>query len=271
MPGEADRDPMRRRLRRRRVREALLLDLGALVYELHRQGKRAPELLQQKAGELSAVDDEVRGSEEAPHLSTCPQCGEPAERGQLACTTCGARLALDDRRPHGAVPALAVLLGVVVIGAGAFGFALSEITSDSEPEVSAADRRERPAPAAAAPEAEPQATTRGQEGARAGTSAGGAPQRPRRRLLLEWPRDLTAHTVVLVTTSDRSAARRLARDAARSGIEAGLLRSDHFNLGTGLWIVFAGRFDTREGAVRQAANLADRFPGAYPQLVEPAG
>jgi hypothetical protein len=52
---------MRRRLReQRRVREALLLDLGALVYELHRQGRRAPELLQQKAAELTVVDDEVR-------------------------------------------------------------------------------------------------------------------------------------------------------------------------------------------------------------------
>jgi hypothetical protein len=57
---------MRRRLRRQReVREALLLDLGALVYELHRQGKRAPELLQEKAGELSVIDEEVRGLEEA--------------------------------------------------------------------------------------------------------------------------------------------------------------------------------------------------------------
>jgi len=52
---------MRRRLRERlRVREALLLDLGALVYELHRQGKRAPELLQDKAAELTVVDAEVR-------------------------------------------------------------------------------------------------------------------------------------------------------------------------------------------------------------------
>ena len=42
------------------MREALLLDLGALVYELHRQGKRAPELLQQKAAELTVVDEEVR-------------------------------------------------------------------------------------------------------------------------------------------------------------------------------------------------------------------
>jgi hypothetical protein len=55
---------MRRRLReRKREREARLLDLGALVYELHRQGKRAPELLQDKAAELAVVDQEVRDLE----------------------------------------------------------------------------------------------------------------------------------------------------------------------------------------------------------------
>jgi hypothetical protein len=55
-----------RRLRqRRREREALLLDLGALVYELHRQGRRAPELLQEKAIELGKVDREVRALEES--------------------------------------------------------------------------------------------------------------------------------------------------------------------------------------------------------------
>ena len=51
--------------RRRREREALLLDLGALVYGLHRQGERAPELLQQKAIELGRVDREVRALEDA--------------------------------------------------------------------------------------------------------------------------------------------------------------------------------------------------------------
>jgi len=57
---------MRRRLReRKRERETRLLDLGALVYELHRQGKRAPELLQEKAAELSGVDQEVRELEAA--------------------------------------------------------------------------------------------------------------------------------------------------------------------------------------------------------------
>jgi hypothetical protein len=57
----SERGQKRRRLRELlREREALLLDLGALVYELHRQGRRAPELLQQKAAELTVVDDEVR-------------------------------------------------------------------------------------------------------------------------------------------------------------------------------------------------------------------
>jgi hypothetical protein len=52
---------MRRRLRdRRRERQRRLLDLGALVYELHRQGKRAPELLQQKAAALTLIDNDVR-------------------------------------------------------------------------------------------------------------------------------------------------------------------------------------------------------------------
>jgi hypothetical protein len=55
-----------RRLReQRRLREALVLDLGALVYELHRQGRRAPELLEEKAVELGKVDREVRELEEA--------------------------------------------------------------------------------------------------------------------------------------------------------------------------------------------------------------
>ena len=51
--------------RKRREREAMLLDLGALVYELHRQGERAPELLQDKAIELGKVDRDVRALEDA--------------------------------------------------------------------------------------------------------------------------------------------------------------------------------------------------------------
>ncbi len=88
---------MRRRLRtQKRMREALLMDLGALVYELHRHGRRSPELLQAKAAELAAVDQEVRGLADALQ----------ADAGTLAivaagvagsCENCGSLLSTDDR------------------------------------------------------------------------------------------------------------------------------------------------------------------------------
>ena len=65
MRSMADLRAWRRLRERRREREAMLLDLGALVYELHRQGERAPELLQEKAIELGKVDREVRALEDA--------------------------------------------------------------------------------------------------------------------------------------------------------------------------------------------------------------
>jgi predicted nucleic acid-binding Zn ribbon protein len=258
LPGDAERTPTRGGLRR--AREAQLLDLGALVYELHRRGERAPELLQERAAELTALDVQVRDGEEGAR--PCPRCGAEAEPGQLVCTSCGARLELGRRRRGGAVVAVLLAVAALVLGAGASGFAVSEITSDEgEDAAPAAERADRAAPAPAVAAGEPQQATQ----------ATVPPAEPRRRLLLDWPDGLTAHTVVLVTTSDHPAARRLAREAAKTGIEAGLLRSDDYNLGTGLWIVFAGRFDTPEGAARQARDLAERFPGAYPQLVEPVG
>jgi hypothetical protein len=253
---------------RRRRRDALLLELGALVYELHRRGRRAPELLQKKAGELDALGTD--GPEPQAAAGTpCPACGERVGSGQLVCLDCGERLELG-RRPTGIVPALAALAAVVVIGAGAFGFALSELTGGSDDPNKDQEVREVPLgrPTQAARNSQPETET--QTTPRAQTTPGTA-QPPTRSLLLEWPSNLTAHTVVLVTTSDRAAARRVAGDAARSGIEAGLLRSDDYGLGTGLWIVFAGRFDTRRGAARQAANLGGRYPGAYVQLVKPVG
>jgi hypothetical protein len=252
----------------RQTRDALLLELGALVYELHRQGKRAPELLQEKAGELGEVDERVRAeAPDPPGAGTCPKCGADTEPGQLVCTDCGTRLALGGQPPARNVAAVAAIAAIVVLAAVAAGFGLSEITDDGGDGTPAASQA--PAPPAAAG-GEPQGSAEAEEPAETAPAPAENPP-PRRRLLLDWPDDLTAHTVVLVTTSDRPAALRLARQAARSGIETGLLRGDDYNLGAGLWVVFAGRFDSPEGASRQASDLAERFPGAYPQLVEPTG
>src|SRR3954467_15069782 len=102
-PGRRQRGRMRRRLRRQqRVREALLLDLGALVFELHRQGRREPELLQAKAAELSTVDAEVRALAEALDDETtmlqlvasgiagsCENCGTLLSTDTRYCPACG--------------------------------------------------------------------------------------------------------------------------------------------------------------------------------------
>ena len=105
-PGGLERGRVRRRLRhQQRVREALLLDLGALVYELHRQGVRRPELLQAKAAELSAVDREVRGLADA--LGSGQDVLQLVAAGIAgSCSSCGALLTTDARFcAHCGVPA----------------------------------------------------------------------------------------------------------------------------------------------------------------------
>jgi cell division septation protein DedD len=215
------------------------------------------------------VSDETEPSaDEPPAGPTCRSCGAPVDPRQLVCLQCGARVALKKERSWATeplAPVAAVLVVLIVIGAGLFGFAISELTSDDGDEVAqqpaAADRQ---AQAPAVVSGREQGTERSPEPAPEKEPARGPKAIP------GWPAGVSAHTVVLVTTSDEPAARNVAREARRAGLEAGLIRSDPYNLGTGLWIVFTGRFDTREGAVRQAAGLQDRYPGAYPQLIQGA-
>ena len=95
-PTALQRGQMRRRLRQQqRIREALLLDLGALVFELHRQGRREPELLQAKAAEVSAVDNEVRALAEALEADASLEMLTPGVAG--ICSNCGTLLSTDDR------------------------------------------------------------------------------------------------------------------------------------------------------------------------------
>jgi hypothetical protein len=210
----------------------------------------------------------------------CPNCGEPVERRQLVCLNCGARVALRERTAWAREPVTAVaatLVVLIVIGAGLFGFAISELTSgggdDSgggAPQRAAADAPavvsgdEQPARTAEeAPAAEKAPAT---EEAPAVTET--TPEEPSTEGVPGWPDGLKAHTVVLVTSGDRAAALNVAKEARAKGLEAGLIRSDPYDLGNGLWIVYSGRFTTPEGAQAQAAQLADRYPGAYPQLIQ---
>jgi zinc-ribbon domain len=207
----------------------------------------------------------------------CPHCGEPVEPRQLVCLNCGGRVALRARTPLAREPITAlatVLVAVIVIGAGLFGFAISELTSgDGDAGGSAGTRSsERAATTTEAPAEEPKAPAEEPEAPAvvAGERQDKRQAPARERGVPGWPKGVTAHTVVLVTSSDRPAALDVAREALRSGLEAGILPSDPYDLGTGLWIVYSGRFTTREGAQRQASQLAGRYPGAYPQLIQSA-
>jgi hypothetical protein len=196
----------------------------------------------------------------------CPHCGEPVERRQLVCLNCGGRVALRERTPLAREPLTAlaaVLVVVIVIGAGLFGFAISELTSGDGDGGGRATRHAATEGPAVVSGGEQPARTAAEEAPAAEATAA-----PRTDRVPGWPAGLRAHTVVLVTSSDRTAALNVAREARASGLEAGLIRSEPYNLGSGLWIVYTGRFTTPGGAQRQAAQLADRYPGAYPQLVQ---
>jgi hypothetical protein len=203
--------------------------------------------------------------------TSCPHCGEPVEPRQLVCLNCGGRVALRERVPLAREPMTAlaaVLVAATVIGAVLFGFAISELTSGDGDDAGATRASTTapasttpPEPRAEQPEAPAVVSGREQEKDKA--------QPPRReRGVPGWPKGLSAHTVVLVTSSDRTAALNVAREARSTGLEAGLIPSEPYGLGTGLWIVYSGRFTTREGAQLQARQLGDRYPGAYPQHVQ---
>ena len=201
----------------------------------------------------------------------CTNCGEPVDHRQLVCLNCGARVALRERTSWAREPVTvvaAMLLVLIVVGAGLFGFAISELTSDSgdEPTRAAAQSTTRePAgegPAVVSGDEQPPRTAEEPPPQRGSDPSESSDRVP------GWPHDLSAHTVVLVTSSDRAAALNVAKQARSSGLEAGLIRSEPYDLGTGLWIVFSGQFTTPEGAERQAAQLAERYPGAYPQRIQ---
>ena len=136
--------------------------------------------------------------------------------------------------------ALAGALAAVVIGAGLFGFAIAELTSDDS----------GTSPPTEAP-----------------TVVGGSTQD--NGSVPTWPSGLVAHTVVVRRAPDRTAALAAAREVRRAGLDAGVMEAARHGLGTnGEWLVYVGTFATRAGAQRLAKRLAVRYPGASVELVQ---
>jgi hypothetical protein len=108
--GARERGRMRRRLRElRRLREAQLLELGALVLEAERHDRDASSVIKSKAADAAATDTEARTLAEALEADggleavvatgiagPCPTCGTLASTAARFCSTCGTPL---DGRP----------------------------------------------------------------------------------------------------------------------------------------------------------------------------
>jgi ribosomal protein L40E len=101
-PSFRDLGRLRRRLRYlRRVRELGFRDLGGLVFDLHRFGRRNDELVLGKLAALDAVDRELRAIERVlderrdiielrePGIAACPRCGALHGSEARFCPQCG--------------------------------------------------------------------------------------------------------------------------------------------------------------------------------------
>src|SRR4051812_14366548 len=101
LPTTAERGSMRKRARRlTRLREVQLRELGALVVEMRRLGRENPDLLARKAGDLLALDEELRGLRGAlGGRETVEQVVAAGVAG--TCRRCDTLMASDDRFcPH---------------------------------------------------------------------------------------------------------------------------------------------------------------------------
>jgi hypothetical protein len=111
-----ERGRMRRRLRElRRLREAQLLELGALVLEAHKHGRDEDSpVIKSKAAEVATTDAEARALADALGADgtldavvaagvggPCPTCGTLVSTAARFCSNCGTPL---DGRPDAAPP-----------------------------------------------------------------------------------------------------------------------------------------------------------------------
>jgi predicted nucleic acid-binding Zn ribbon protein len=203
----------------------------------------------------------------SPPGTTCPNCGKPVDAGQPFCLDCGRRIGRDYRRPpNWRIPV--GLVALVVIAAGiAAGFGVTQLTNKDEGPDTITVRADRPAGAAQADPGETPAAP-GPTPAPAQPSAP-APQQPAGPS--EWPKGKEAYTVVLLTTKSKDTADSTAAKAAQSGLPAGVLKSDGYKqFEPGLYVVFAGQYDSIDAASQEAKNASSKGnPGAYARFVEP--
>lgn len=119
-PGFGERGRMRRRARfLRRARELAYRDLGGLVFDLHRFGRRNDQVVLAKLATLGHIDAELRALEEALRemrpvtvlreagIAACPRCAAIHGSDDRFCPGCGLAFDMGADRPLSTAPVTA--------------------------------------------------------------------------------------------------------------------------------------------------------------------
>src|SRR5436190_658555 len=163
-----------------------------------------------------------------PETLACPNCGAPADPGQLMCLECGSRLALGYRRPPSwRLPA--AIVGVVLLIAGiGVAIALASVTGDANKTTAAAPTQPTPAnapadtpPTGSQATAAPTASTPTPAPTTGGTTSTPTPTpapAPTAAAPSGWPPGKSAFTVVLASMPTKAAAEDKLNKAKAAGI-----------------------------------------------------
>jgi hypothetical protein len=161
----------------------------------------------------------------------------PLAGDETFCLHCGTRLVPEPEPQQSWAMPGAIIAVIALIAVGGVVFALNQVESDAEHEAT------KPAIVVEQPKPD------GRE-APTGVAA--------------WPAGTSAYTVALAETTDETTARARATAAVAGGVPAGVLQSDAYpTLDPGMWVIFAGRFQTRVEAADEATRyVAAGFPDA---------
>lgn len=190
----------------------------------------------------------------------CPRCGAELTPQQEWCLNCGADVSSTIAAPpswRGPVALVGVLLA---IAAAALILALVELAGDAE------QVAEQPPPTptpSVAPTAAPTVTPES-------TTIPPATDGSTTAEIADWPAGKDAWTVVLESSSTRSAAEARANELAQQGMPVGILDSDDYgSLEPGRFVVFSGQYDSERAAEQGLEDLSGQVEGAYVRHVSP--
>jgi hypothetical protein len=182
---------------------------------------------------------------ESPPTQRCPRCEAPLAPEQDWCLECGTAVTTRvARRPGWGVPVAIVIVTLAVAGAALF-VTIGLLEDDADKAAGGSSS----APAATRTSA---GTTKAQ---------GGGP-------VPLWPGAKKAYTVVVAAPSSRRAAERRARALRALGRDAGVLRgADYDSFGSGVWVVWRGKYAAKPTADQAATKVKQAFPSAYVTLI----